>query len=152
VAAKVEAVDRAALERQLAIVEGKLGKAKRRLVEVDVDLLDVVQSEVRRLRGEQEQLQAAVKAASTPQKALFADGVQAIDDAIARLGRLRDAVQDGDPVKVRELLRQAIDHVEVHAVGERRGKRRLFRLQRGSIYLRGGDLQKLYATSARRGS
>lgn len=152
VAAKVETVDCAALERQLTTIEGKLAKAKRRLVEVDADLLDVVQGEVRRLLGEQEQLQAAVKAANTPQKMLFADVVQTVDAAIARLGQLRDAVQDCDPVKVRELLRQAIDHVEVHAVGARHGKRQLFRLQRGSIYLRGHDLHKLFATSASRGS
>ena len=71
---------------------------------------------------------------------------------VARLGRLRDVVQEGDPAKVREVMRQTIDRVEVHATCEKHGKRNMYRLQRGSIYLRGDDLHKLFTTTARRGS
>jgi hypothetical protein len=151
VTAKDVEVDHAALERQLATVEGKLTKAKRRLVEVDNDLLDVVQDEVRRLRGEQERLQAAIRAARTPRQTLVADVLQQLDSVIARLNRLRDVVQEGDPAKVREFMRQAIERVEVHAACEKHGKRHLYRLQRGSIYLRGDDLHNLSRLSARRG-
>jgi hypothetical protein len=124
VMAQDEDVDHAALERQLATVEGKLTKAKRRLVEVDNDLLDVVQDEVRRLRGEQERLQAAIKAARTPRQTLVADVLQQLDSIIARLNRMRDVVQEGDPAKVREFMRQAIERVEVHAACEKHGKTR----------------------------
>ena len=150
-AAKADEVDHAALAHQRATVEAKLAKAKRRLVEVDRDLLGVVQEEVRRLLGEQERLQAAITAAQTPPKTLFADMVQRFDAAIARLGRLRAVVEEGNPVMVREFLRQSIDHVEIHASREQHGKRSIYRLQRGSIYLRGDELPKLYTTTASRG-
>ena len=148
-ASNVEQSDPAELKRQLGTVEAKLAKAKRRLVEVESDLLDVVQTEVRRLLAEQDELQAAIQAARTPRQSLFADVVQKLDAAIEQLQRLRDAVKECDPATIREFLRQSIDRVEVQSTKVKYGRRDVYRLERGSIFLRSDELAKLSSTSGR---
>ena len=48
--------DAGQIESQLAALEAKLSKAKKRLVEVDVDMLPVVQEQIRELRSQHDQL------------------------------------------------------------------------------------------------
>ena len=148
-ASNVDRVDRADLNRRLATVDAKLAKAKRRLVEVESDLLDVVQSEVRRLLADQDRLQAAIKAARTPRQPHFAAVMQRLDAAIEQLQRLREAVKDSDPGMIREFLRQSIDRVEVQSTKVKYGRRDVYRLERGSIYLRSDELAELSSTTRR---
>ena len=54
------------IRKKIQTVESKLGKAKRRLVEVDVDMLPLVQEQLRELQDQQNRLQADLKAAAPP--------------------------------------------------------------------------------------
>ena len=131
------------IKKQLAGIEAKLAKAERRLVEVDHDLLDVVQRQVRQLRNQKQETEAALKAAETPQNRLLIEGERKVEAALGRLGRLRETVEKADPAKVREFLREAVERVEVWSERRQHGRQVRYRLRRGAIYLRGEFLENL---------
>jgi hypothetical protein len=62
--------------KQLATVEAKLIKAKRRLLEVDSDMIPVVSEQIRELVTKQEDLTTALKAASVSPKRLMDEAVR----------------------------------------------------------------------------
>jgi len=70
------------VRKQLATIENKLAKAKRRLVEVDADMVPVVQENIRELRHEQERLESALQVAQTPRERVLGEADQRIDQAI----------------------------------------------------------------------
>ena len=126
------------LQKQLGSLETKLTKAKRRLVEVDTDMLPVVQEHLRELRQQQEQLQAAVEAARMPREHIYANVDERIDRAMNAFSGLRETLEKADTVHCREFLQEAVQKVEVWA--ERNGKRNHFRVERGRISLRSDNL------------
>jgi molybdopterin converting factor small subunit len=66
----------ATIGKQLATVEAKLIKAKRRLLEVDSDMIPVVSEQIRELVTKQEDLTTALKAASVSPKRLMDEAVE----------------------------------------------------------------------------
>ncbi len=138
VAAEHPKVDGKQIERQLASLDAKLTKAKRRLVEVDVDMLPAVQEQIRELRSQHDQLQTALKAASTPRNALFADADERIDRAVSAFCGLRGVLESADTVHQREVVRETVHRIDVWA--ERKDRRNRFRLDRGLITLRAENL------------
>lgn len=141
VAAEHPKVDGRQIERQLATLDAKLMKAKRRLVEVDTDMLPLVQEQIRELRSQREQMATALKAASTPRNALFADADERIDRAVSVFCGLRGVLESADVVTQREVMRQTVSKVEVWSV--RRGARNNFHLDKGNIELRTENLFSL---------
>ena len=121
------------IAKQLASLETKLTKAKRRLLECDSDLLPDVQQGIRDLRAEQSRLQAA----RTPQDALTTEQDERIDKAMQLFSTLRQTLTKADPVLFRELLRETIERVDV--VAERVGKGH-YHIERGVVRLRSGKL------------
>jgi Recombinase zinc beta ribbon domain/Recombinase len=61
-------VDADKLRKELTKLDTKLDKARRRLVEVDSDMLGEVQSHLRGLREQRERLEATLKQAGTPRR------------------------------------------------------------------------------------
>lgn len=128
------------IRKQVATVEGKLAKAKRRLVEVDSDMLPVVQEQIRNLDRQRLDLHAALKAAQTPQDAALAEADRKVDTALALFERLRQALHDADSVHLRELLRETIERIEVWTDKRAHGTLSRFDLARGVIHTRGANL------------
>jgi len=127
------------IEGQLTALDAKLTKAKRRLVEVDTDMLPIVQEQIRELRSQHDQLQAALRATGTPRNALFAEVDERIDRAVTAFCGLRGVLESADPVHRRETIRQTVHHIDVWA--ERNGGRKNnFRLDHGLITLRDDNL------------
>ena len=126
--------------KRLATVEGKLTKAKRRLVEVDPDMVPVVQEQIRDLDRQRLDLANAVEAARAPQGELTAEADAKVDSAIALFARLRETLQRADSVLLRELLREAIDRVEVWTDKQPHGSLCRFNLRSGVVHLRGANL------------
>ena len=127
------------LQAQLATLDAKLTKARKRLLEVDADMLPDVQAGIRELRAQREQLETALRAASTPRKALFADVDERIDRAVSAFCGLRGVLESADPVHRRETIRQTVHHIDVWA--ERNsGRKNNFRLDHGLITLRDDNL------------
>jgi len=132
------------IEGQLAALDAKLTKAKRRLVEVDADMLPIVQEQIRELRSQHDQLQTALRAASTPRTALFADMDERIDRAVSAFCGLRGVLETADVVTQREVLRQTVDRIDVWSDAIPNGRKKRFELDGGKITLR----DKLYTSSA----
>jgi len=131
-------VDAMQLEGQLATLDAKLTKAKKRLIEVDADMLPDVQDAIRALRSQREQLEAALKASSTPRSALFADVDERINTAASLFCGLRQELASADEVQQREVIRQTINRIE--AWSERTLPRKRYRLDHGNIELRTDNL------------
>ena len=117
------------------MVESKLGKAKRRLVEVDVDMLPLVQEQLRELLDQQDCLQADLKAAATPRNRLISDCDRMTEKALDGVTRLQDVVRNGDRELVRDCLNEAVHRVNLWTMQEKRGTRHFYHLQRGVIEL-----------------
>jgi site-specific DNA recombinase len=122
-------------KQELANVETKLEKAKRRLVEVATDMIPVVQEQIRALRQDIERLQALLKASETPQDERLADVEEKIDQAMKRFANLRQTLEKANPVKARELFRDVIDRVDVWSELVE-GNRTSYSLDRGVVHLR----------------
>ena len=131
-------VDPGAIRSQLSRVEAKLSKAKRRLVEVDPDMLTVVQEQIRELRDEHDRLQSALENAQTPRNLMFEEADAKIDRAVNLFSNLRERLHKADPTHQRNFLRETVKRIEVWA--ERSGRRNNFRLDHGIIHLRSDNL------------
>jgi hypothetical protein len=140
-------VDVGQLRKQLAAITAKLTKAKRRLVEVDRDMLAIVQEQIRELTQQQQQIEAALEAARMPQKRHDADIDARVDLAFAGLFRLPEAFERADATMQREFMRQTIDRIDVTAERDWSTKRGFYRLRSGVIFLRSDLLHKLSTPS-----
>jgi DNA repair exonuclease SbcCD ATPase subunit len=125
----------------LANVENKLDKAKRRLVEVETDMVPVVQEHIRGLRQDVERLQSLLKDSETPQDERLTDVDKRIDQAMQRFANLRQTLQKANPVKTRELLREIIDRVDVWSSLTDEGHRTAYNLERGRVRIRNNLLR-----------
>ncbi len=110
------------------------------MVEVDTDMLPIVQEQIRELRSQHDQLEAALRATSTPRTALFADVDELIDRAVSSFCALRGVLETADPIHRRETLRQAVDHIDVWADPIPNGRKKRFELDHGLITLRDDNL------------
>ena len=140
-------VDVGQLRKQLATTTAKLTKAKRRLVEVDRDMLAIVQEQIRELTQQQQQIETAIAAARMPQKRHDADIDARVDRAFAGLLRLPEAFERADVTMQREFMQQTIDRIDVTAERDWSTKRGFYRLRSGVIFLRGDLLHKLSTPS-----
>jgi hypothetical protein len=123
------------LHKKLHAVETKLVKAKRRLVEVDTDLLPIVQERLRELQDQQDRLQVDLDAVATPRSRLIADCDRMVERALEGVTRLGDVYRNGDPEAVRQCLEKAIHRVDLWTHQEKRGRKHFYYLDRGVIEL-----------------
>ena len=128
------------LRKRLASVQTKLTKAKQRLVEVDRDMLGVVQDHIRDLQAEQGEVEAALKAASVPQKRLVADADSKVDAAMKLFSGLRGALKRADADRLRAFLAEAVDEVVLTVRKRVVGKRNRYHLAGGEIRLQVSNL------------
>ncbi|QDV66171.1 recombinase family protein [Crateriforma conspicua] len=120
-------------------IENQLAQAKRRLVEVDTDMVRHVTERIRELEDEQARLSDHIAANSVDAANQVELAEQRIDAAMGLLGRLSDVVASGDydPRPVREMVGQMVQSVTVNVVREPIGKRKhRCRLTGGVIHFR----------------
>ena len=122
-------VDPAAMRSEVAVVDAKLSKAKRRLVEVDADMLDVVQEQLRDLRQQHERLQSSLKAAEQPPRRRIAEADETIDRAVGMLQRLQDVFAKADATNQREVIQQTLARIDVLAERDLHHGQRPYRLE-----------------------
>ncbi len=129
--------DSNALRRELAALDAKLDKAKRRLVEVDSDMLPDVQDHIRDLRQKQSALNDRLAACEGSGRTRAGDIEERIDKALAWFANLREAATKGEPTLLRQTIREAMERIELFAEKipwtEKRFK---YRLDRGVVILK----------------
>ncbi len=129
---------------QLAGVDAKLVKAKRRMMEVDTDMLPVAQETIRELRAEHERLTAALEASQTPPDRILDEHDAEFDRSLGMLLRLQDVVAKGDPQTVRAGLQANVASVKVWSTKTvREGRRSLYHVDRGEVALKVDNLSAL---------
>ncbi|QDU44574.1 hypothetical protein Mal52_30580 [Symmachiella dynata] len=133
---KSNRVDVAKTRAEMREIESSLTKAKRRLVEVDADMLPVVQDHIRVLQQTLASLECDVQAAETPSRQRDADCDRSIDLAMQQLASLRKTLEEGDATKVREFCQRAFQCIEVWSERDKYHGQRPFRLKRGVVHLR----------------
>jgi site-specific DNA recombinase len=132
-------VNPAVIQRELATLESKLVKAKIRLVEVDVDMLPLVQEQIRALLSEQARLRDALGAVQTPAQRILEDHDQRIGEMLSAFSELRQTFRTADPALVREVLRRRIARVDVWATRDGTGRKHPYRFDHGNVYVIGAD-------------
>jgi site-specific DNA recombinase len=128
------------VRKELANVETKLAKAKRRLLECDTDLLPVVQEQLRELIAERDRLTIAVEAAQTPVERILADHDERIEEAMQLFSAFGQTFRRADPQHQRQLLRERIGKVEVWTDKVPNGSKVRFVLDRGIVHIRDNNL------------
>ena len=94
---------------------------------------------------------AQLRAAETPQSKLLAEAERRIELAMEGVETLLQAFREADPTKVRELLRTAIETVEVKGEPEPGKQWAGSRLVEGHVVFKGGFASKLPLPSPRQG-
>lgn len=138
-------VDANKIGKQLADVASKIERARRRLIEVDSDMLTEVQQHLRGLREQQEKLEAALKLASTPVQRRRDEIGDSVDSIFAGVFRLEKLLRKGEPLKVREAIRIAINRLDVWS--DKTANR--YQLQRGVIQFAAPEGSNLLGTVLR---
>jgi hypothetical protein len=123
------------LRKKIQTVELKLGKAERRLVEVDADMLPFVQKHIRGLIAQQYELQVDLEAAAAPRSRLIADCDRMVERAMEGVVRLGDVFRSGNSEAVRKCLSESVRRVDLWTTQEKRGRRHFYHLDRGVIEL-----------------
>jgi len=132
------------MRKEMATIDAKLDKAKRRLVEVDADLVGDVSAQIRQLRSRRDVLAATLKAAGAS-SGKQADDVEAkVQAALVWFGKLKAAAKRSDPQALREFIREAFEKVEIWAAKVPfTAKRFKWQLDRGCLYLKQPKLLSL---------
>lgn len=107
----------------LSKIEGQLSQAKRRLVEVDADMIRHVQERIRELENQRDGLLLEIGAASKPAESQITAVEERINAAIDWLARLEQLAQtDYDGQLVNSMLRQFIDKIDLNVERQQWGK------------------------------
>jgi len=122
------------LRRQLGTLDEKLSKAKRRLLEVDTDMVNVVQHRIRDLQQDQEQLKKELSQTSVSKQRRVSEANRKLDAALALFSRLRHALVRSDFKTLRDCLEKTIDKVVVKVSKTKQGRRHRYHLLGGEIH------------------
>ncbi|MGC1273439.1 MAG: recombinase family protein [Planctomycetaceae bacterium] len=130
------------LRREVVTLEDDIAKARRRVVEVDADMLNIVQDHLRELRRRHEETSGRItelewRAAAKP------DDINAtVEKAIDAATRLVEKLNRTDSRLLREAMAESIERIDLWIDGrpsQRSGLTQRYHLARGTIVLRGDD-------------
>jgi DNA invertase Pin-like site-specific DNA recombinase len=122
--------------QQLASLDAKIASAERRLVEVDVEFVPVVQDKIRKLRSEKESLTRTAAINSRSTASLVQDQQRFIDEAQRGLLALEERIDKVAPDVAHTKLQLIIENATVHTERIPRGSRFSFRLKSVEIRLK----------------
>ncbi len=131
-----KAVDCNEVKRQLVKERLKLDKAECRLVEVDSDMMENVQNQVRTIKARVKSLEAELKTATTS----VADRLQDIDQQAAKamehFERFATAYKATDSGSLRGFLLEVVDHIKIDVSFKVVKGRNRYTFEGGEIVLR----------------
>jgi site-specific DNA recombinase len=121
------------LAARLASVDQKLARAEERILIVDDDLVTTIQNMVRELRNERREIESALKAARVPARSIRDAQTARADAAMEAANNLRGVIAASDPPRVRQMLRELIEKIEIRVIKKQPGKKLKYSLQSGEI-------------------
>jgi site-specific DNA recombinase len=126
-------------QKQFDELDAKIDKAKRRLVEVDSDMLTVVQEHLRELLSKRDAMEGETNAVGRPQAKRNAKADETVEQAIGVLWSLHERLQTTDQHQLRELMRELIDRIDLSFEHEQLKTYTRNRFVRGVISFRDGS-------------
>ena len=121
------------LAARLASVDQKLARAEERILIVDDDLVTTIQNMVRELRNERREIESALKAARVPARSIRDAQTARADAAMEAANNLRGVIAASDPPRVRQMLRELIEKIDIRVIKKQPGKKLKYSLQSGEI-------------------
>jgi DNA invertase Pin-like site-specific DNA recombinase len=141
------------LRKALRDIEGRIVQARRRLVEVESDLLGEVQCAIRELLAQkksiEDKLDGAIKQARDDDPSQQS---RRLRTAMKRLKELPEVIRTASPRLAREALSRTINRVELRFQTEVLGKSNRHHLAGGTMYLSDSVVSELSSASSRDGS
>jgi DNA invertase Pin-like site-specific DNA recombinase len=119
---------------QLADLDRKIDQGAERLLAAPADLTEMLTAKLREWQEQRGRLQRELEALERVQPT--GDPEALVERAIARLAQLRDWLNQCDPARLREVIRQAVSKVECWFEHAPYGRREKSVLSRGLIHLR----------------
>lgn len=126
----------AEIESELRREKAKLEKASRRLVEVDTDLLDVVQQQVRSVKAKITQLEKDLRQCSVTVSDVMHDIDARAEQAAAMFNQFSEIYRTADATKIRGFLLEIIDHITVDVSRSNASGRWRYTFETGEIVLK----------------
>jgi DNA invertase Pin-like site-specific DNA recombinase len=122
------------LHKRLTELEGNIAQGRRNLAIIPEDQVPHVVAVVRGMEEERDKIIAELK------RREGGGNLEDLDDAIATcealLWRLRESVKEGDPLLLREVIRESIARIELTWVKKPHGKKNRYLISGGVIHLR----------------
>lgn len=128
--------DPKATERALTKEQNKLEKASRRLVEVDADLMDVVQKQIREIKQRIESLVLDSKKAAMSSKDVLREIDQRAEQAAEKFATFASAYKQADTAAIRAFLLQVVDHIKLEVTRSNSTGRWRYSLEGGELFLK----------------
>lgn len=131
-----KAIDCNEVKRQLVKERLKLDKAERRLVEVDSDMMENVQNQVRTIKTRVKSLEAELKTATTSVAERLQDIDQQAAKAMEHFERFATAYKATDSGSLRGFLLEVVDHIKIDVSFKVVKGRNRYTFEGGEIVLR----------------
>jgi hypothetical protein len=122
-----------AIRRRIAEIDRAIDRAADRLLSAPDDLMDVLAPKLSGMKKDRERLLTGLRSAE-----IACGPVDVESEARARVERLwtlTEEIQEADPARVRELLRNLVSRIELHFEHVQRGKRLECPFSHGEIQL-----------------
>jgi hypothetical protein len=122
------------LQKQAAELDAKINRGTENLAILPADRIASVVAKVREWEGQRDKLRAQARQLEDGE----AEIAQTVKLAEGHLWRLREALQSGDPARVRMVYRELLYKVELHFTHRQAGKITISRFTKGVIELNQG--------------
>ncbi|HTU17596.1 MAG TPA: recombinase family protein, partial [Gemmataceae bacterium] len=139
------------MEKRLAELKAHIAQGRRNLAILPEDQVPHVSAVVREMEQEHDRIKAELA------RRQGGGSLEGLDDAIAEcealLWRLREAVKEGDPLLLRQVVRESVVRIELAWERRPSGKRTRYIIQGGVIHLRpqlGEECHALHGKPCRR--
>ena len=122
-----------ALKARRADLEKQLTTTRRRIATVDESLMPIIEETLKELQRDMQEVDRKLRSAEAPASSKIASMQNRYDEALTKMSDVRRLVKMGDPCRVRELLRDLIERIDVEVAHEKQGKRLRYRLVGGEL-------------------
>ena len=129
--------DLSAVGREIAVLDADIDAAKRRVMEVDVDMLSVAQDHLRGLRERRDAAENRRRELEWRDGAGAADVDATVEAAIGAASRLAERIAVADPFRLREALTESIGEIKLEFSRQTERTRNRWNFARGTLRMKG---------------
>ncbi len=137
------------LRKRIATLDRQIDQGAERILSAPTSIATTLYAKLETLQDQRRQLQADLEAQERPVEADDAQQVEMVEEAIAALWTLREAISDADEADLRNLLEHVISKVDLYFTHTERACKVQSHFQRGVVHLRPNEIFKLVQSRQR---